>query len=359
MVRPRPPTPLRGCAPWVDDGARRWPGSPAWPCSPPARTAARRRPAGGRDRTWPTTDRPVDADGLVWAAGSAVHLPDGSTIDTGENARSYVVGGPGVWFTSGLPGRLEQGVLPELGLATAEGVEATGAHPGLGSLTATADGRWLAFVDRLDLGAGPAEAVVVDLTTGEEVVRSDEGLVPGDESGDDVDWSDLYEDAPVTMLGVVGDTAYVRGLNDLVAHDLSTGEVTTTDLPITGLGGLDWFRTLHPQAPLPNADGSWSILEQGSGEPLNVLESAEGERVTTSVPGGKPRTWLVGGWIHDDTAIAITHTGDGTDGWTRPALMTCEVPTGECTVVDGTEGGVILPADRPLGVPRERSLEPR
>ena len=83
----------------------------------------------------------------------------------------------------------------------------------------------LAFIDRLDDGAGTAEAVVVDLTTGEEVVRSDEGLVPDDESGDDVDWTDLYEDAPVSVLGVVGDTAYVRGLGDLVSHDLSTGEV--------------------------------------------------------------------------------------------------------------------------------------
>jgi hypothetical protein len=313
--------------------------------------------AGGAD-SWPTTDQPVDADGLVWASGSEVHLPDGTTIDTGDLAGAYVVAGPGVWFASAEPGELEQNRLPELRLATPDGVEDTGTHPGIGSLTTTTDGRWLAFVDRLEDGAGPAEAVVVDLSTGEEVVRSDEGLVP-DDTPDDEDWTDLYEDAPVSVLGVVDDTAYVRGLGDVIAHDLSTGEVETIDPSGTELVEQEWFRTLNPEPPLWNADRSWSILEQGFAQPVSELESAEGEQVTTSVPDGAAEEWMVGGWVDDDTAVAITPTQDGADvSWTSPALMTCEVPTGECTVLDGTEGGVNLPVDRPFGVPRERSLEP-
>jgi hypothetical protein len=313
--------------------------------------------AGGAD-SWPTTETPVDADGLVWASGSEVHLPDGTTIDTGDLAGAYVVAGPGVWFASAEPGELEQNRLPELRLATPDGVEDTGTHPGIGSLTTTTDGRWLAFVDRLEDGAGPAEAVVVDLSTGEEVVRSDEGLVP-DDTPDDEDWTDLYEDAPVSVLGVVDDTAYVRGLGDVIAHDLSTGEVETIDPSGTELVEQEWFRTLNPEPPLWNADRSWSILEQGFAQPVSELESAEGEQVTTSVPDGAAEEWMVGGWVDDDTAVAITPTQDGADvSWTSPALMTCEVPTGECTVLDGTEGGVNLPVDRPFGVPRERSLEP-
>jgi hypothetical protein len=313
--------------------------------------------AGGAD-SWPTTETPVDADGLVWASGSEVHLPDGTTIDTGDLAGAYVVAGPGVWFASAEPGELEQNRLPELRLATPDGVEDTGTHPGIGSLTTTTDGRWLAFVDRLEDGAGPAEAVVVDLSTGEEVVRSDEGLVP-DDTPDDEDWTDLYEDAPVSVLGVVDDTAYVRGLGDVIAHDLSTGEVETIDPSGTELVEQEWFRTLNPEPPLWNADRSWSILEQGFAQTVSELESAEGEQVTTSVPDGAAEEWMVGGWVDDDTAVAITPTQDGADvSWTSPALMTCEVPTGECTVLDGTEGGVNLPVDRPFGVPRERSLEP-
>lgn len=319
--------------------------------------------AGGVD-SWPTTETPVDADGLVWASGSEVHLPDGTTIDTGDLAGAYVVAGPGVWFASAEPGDLEQNGLPELRLATPDGVEGTGAHPGIGSLTTTPDGRWLAFVDRLDGGAGAAEAVVVDLSSGEEVVRSDEGLV-ADDTGD-IDWTDLYEDAPVTMLGIVGDTAYVRGLGEVLAHDLSTGEVESFDLSGTDLVEQEWFRTLHPPAPLWNAARSWSILAQDFSEPVTVLESAGGERVTTSVPVGTatpdgPRLeeWVVGGWLDDDTAVAITPSQDGRDeSWTVPALLTCGVPSGECTVLPGTEAGVNLPVDRPFGVPRERSLEP-
>jgi hypothetical protein len=312
--------------------------------------------AGGAD-SWPTTDQPVDADGLVWASGSEVHLPDGTTIDTGDLAGAYVVAGPGVWFASAEPGELEQNRLPELRLATPDGVQDTGVHPGIGSLTTSADGRWLAFIDRLEEGAGSAEAVVVDLSTGEEVVRSDEGLVPDDT--DDADWTDLYEDAPVSVLGVVDDTAYVRGLGDVIAHDLSTGEVETIDLSGTELVEQEWFRTLNPEPPLWNADRSWNILEPGFAQPVSELESAEGEQVTTSVPDGAADEWMVGGWVDADTAVAITPTQDGADvSWTSPALMACEVPTGECTVLEGTEGGVNLPVDRPFGVPRERSLEP-
>ncbi|NYE36365.1 hypothetical protein F4692_001469 [Nocardioides cavernae] len=310
------------------------------------------------DASWPSTGSPVDADGLVWASGGEVHLPDGSTIDTGDLTGSYVVAGPGVWFAAAEPGELEQNRLPELRLATPDGIEDTGAHPGIGSLTATTDGRWLAFIDRLDEGAGSAEAVVVDLTTGEEVVRSDEGLVPDDSPGDE-DWTDLYEDAPVSVFGVVDGTAYVGGLGDVIAHDLSSGEVETLDLSGTDLVEQDWYRALNPEPPLWNADRSWSILEQPFSAPVSRLRPADGAAVTTTVPGGTAREWLVGGWLDDDTAVALTPTPDGADvSWTMPALLTCEVPSGECTTVEGTEGGVNLPADRPFGVPREDSIRP-
>jgi hypothetical protein len=319
-------------------------------------------------KAWPSTSTPVATDGLIWASGSTVHLPDGSTMDTEALAGAYVVAGPGVWFASAESGDLEGNELPELRVATADGVEDTGAHPAIGSLTTSADGRWLAFIDRMEDGAGAAEAVVVDLTTGAEVVRSSDGLVPKQTSG--ADWTDLYEDAPVGMLGVVDGAAYVRGLDTLLTFDLSTGEGTTADLDWDAVRATEWFQSFHRTAPLWNADRSWAIAAQELGA-TPVLESADGEQVTTSVPdatgplgspdvSGPPlEEWSLGGWIDETTVVAITPSRDGFEvDWTTPVLLTCTVPSGECAVVEGTEEGVNLPADRPFGLPRESSIDP-
>ena len=318
---------------------------------------------------WPSSSTPVDSAGLVWASGSTVHLGAGASIDLGDLAGSYVVAGPGVWFASAEPGELEGNRLPQLRVATTgDGIEDLEAHPAIGSLTTSADGRWLAFIDRLEEGAGAAEAVVVDVTTGDVVVRSDEGLLPS--GSDDVDWTDLYEDAPVGMLGVVDQTAYVAGLDELITYDLSTGDSTTDPLDWDAIRQTEWYQALHRTPPLWNSDRSWQIPAQEFGA-TPVLESADGERVTTSVPdatgplgspdvSGPPlEEWRLGGWIDDLTAVAITPSRDGSDvDWTSPVLLTCTVPSGECSVVEGTEEGVNLPADRPFGLPRERSIDP-
>ncbi len=322
--------------------------------------------AGAAEDPWPSTSSPVDTDGLVWASGDQVHLPDGSTIATDGPAGSYVVAGPGVWFTSARTG--EGSELPELRVATPDGVETTGAHPHIGSLTSSDDGRFLVFLDRLDEGTGPAELVVVDLTTGDEVVRSSEGLLPDETEG--ADWTDLYEDAPVGVLGVADGTAYVQGLNTLVSHDLSTGKATTADLDWGAVRESEWFRSIHRTAPLWNADRSWRIPAQTYGA-TPVLESADGERVTTSVPDatgalGSPdvtgpplEEWSLGGWLDETTAVGITPSRDGFDvDWSSPVLLTCTVPTGECAVVQGTAEGVNLPTDRPFGLPRDSSIDP-
>lgn len=322
----------------------------------------------GSPASWPTTSTPVATDGLIWASGSTVHLPDGSTIDTGDLAGTYVVAGAGVWFASADPDEREGNALPELRVATVDGVEDLGVHPGIGSLTPSADGRWLAFIDRLEEGAGSAEAVVVDLTTGEEVVRSSEGLLPKEAEG--ADWTDLYEDAPVGMLGVVDGTAYVQGLNALVSHDLTTGESTSEDLDWEAIRASDWWQSLHLTAPLPNADRTWQIPAQEFGA-TPVLESADGERVTTTLPDatgplGSPdvtgpplEEWSLGGWSDATTVVGKTPSLDGSSAdWMSPVLITCVVPSGECTVVKGTEQGVNLPSDRPFGLPRESSIDP-
>ncbi len=182
-------------------------------------------PAPDAPTTWPSADSPVATDGLVWAAGREVHLADGSTIGLEQEVGSYVVAGPGVfYFNADTDG-------PPLLLATPDGeVVETDVDPYAPSMQTSLDGRWLAFIDQPEGENGPREAVVVDTTTGEEVVRSSEGLVPDDTS--DIDWVDLYEDAPVDVAGVVGDTAYVVGLGESYAWDLTTGESEVVDEPV-------------------------------------------------------------------------------------------------------------------------------
>jgi len=57
-------------------------------------------PATGGGTAWPRTDAAVATDGLVWAAGNEVHLAGGSTIELEQEAGSYVVAGPGVFYFS-------------------------------------------------------------------------------------------------------------------------------------------------------------------------------------------------------------------------------------------------------------------
>lgn len=299
----------------------------------------------GRDPAWPSTADPIATDGLVWGTGSEVHLPDGTVIELDQPVGSYVVAGSGVWYLSA-----DQDSEVDFELATADGeVVETDANPYAPSLRTSADGRWLAFLDRPEGDDGPREAVVVDLTTGEEVVRSDEGLVP-DDTGD-VDWTDLYEELPVDVHGITGDTAYVRGLDDTIAYDLSTGEASVAE-------DTDGLRDLRPEPPHWNPAHTWSIPEQPFGA-VPQLRPDRGQPVTTrfaadpSAPPALPGSpdldsWTLTGWLDDTTAVGLTSTLDDSDP--RPVLITCTVPDGECEVVPGNEGGVTLPVDRPWGI---------
>ena len=102
-----------------------------------------------------------------------------------------------------------------------------------------------------------------------------------------------------------------------------------------------------------------------------MLESADGERVTTTLPDaagplgspdvtGPPREeWSLGGWSDATTVVGKTPSRDRSSvDWMSPVLITCVVPSGECAVVDGTEEGVNLPSDRPFGLPRDSSIDP-
>jgi hypothetical protein len=293
---------------------------------------------------WRASSAPVDPTGLVWAAGSTVHLADGTAIDTGRPLGPYVVAGDGVYFTSdtGKDGRpIDGGQRPSrLYLAEPDGtVSDTGADAF--TLGASPDGRYLGFLDLTTgdqdrFGTPQAQAVVVDLQTGEEVVRSSAGM--GDPEDDDL--AALYPEIMLGIARVTDDTAYVDAVGDTYAYDLATGE---SELLPQGTEPPGSARD-DPQSP----DGAWRIVAGKAGRDL--LVSADGARVTPRA--GTPR-WDLEWWADERTVVGYAVSGPGgpdIDEDDSLALMACVVPTGDCEVFAETTGATVR---FPVGSPTE------
>ena len=299
---------------------------------------------------WPEMTETIAIDGPVWRVSGSVQLPDGSTIDLDEGAGGYVVTSAGVWY---LTAAVDGGPV-QLHLATADGTNSVieGVHPRARSIATSPDGHWLGFIDDPGGEAGLGEAVVVDTLDGREVVRSSQGL--GDDLPEDTDWTDLYEELPVELIGVTEDTAYVRGLHDTIAYDLGTGDATV--LEEIGATRPAWLDEVSPEPPYSNPTGTWSIPEPPFGENPTFL-AEDGTEVATRFAGPDSplvdapllEEWTLAGWVDDETAIGVTPTGGsvGEPSWEAPAVIECVVPSGECALVPGTEDGVDLPLDRP------------
>lgn len=295
---------------------------------------------GGGDGGWPPSGDPVDATGPVYAVGDTVHLGDGSTIGLGDEPAQFLLAGDGVYFVpatgDGLSGQLLR--------ATPDGVTETGAEAEARSLRTSPDRTHLAFIDLTtgeedQWGTPVATAVVVDLASGEEVVRTTEGM--GDPDGDD-DLFDLYEDADgPSIVAVTDEAAYVSTPTDGIwAYDLASGD--GEKVADSGAEVMDepWYPSL-PQdstAPVPNPSGTWSYVNPSLLDDPPFFEPADGAPVTTRADLER---WGLAGWLDDETALGI---GGDAVGEVR-VLVTCTVPTGRCTTVEGTEGGVQLPLD--------------
>lgn len=301
-------------------------------------------PAGGGadGASWTRSEDPVDPTGLVWATEGIVRLGDDTTIDTGEEIESYVVAGDGIYFVPASPPGAE------LMLATTDGVESTGAIADPATLRTSPDGRYLAFIDRT---TGPdgggdtplATAVVVDLSEGEEVVRSSDAMGDPDD-----DLRDDYEEQEPTVFGLTDDTAYVGGPDGAISYELATGEGSPAADSIGAAIEEDWYEDLRLLDATTNPAGTWSIEVDFRGRPPRLVPTS-GEPVTTRAAYDE---WVLNSWLDDDTAVGSTGGADGV------VLLTCAVPTGACEPVPGTETGVLLPVDR-LGLDRSVVRTPR
>jgi hypothetical protein len=284
---------------------------------------------GPDDAAWTQSTDPVPARGLVWAEGGVVHLSDGTTVDTGSAMTTYVVAGDGVYFTpAASEDDVEHGNMTTgpLHFADRDGeVSDTGLTVYVESIGSSPDGRFLGLVDATsgpkdDFSDYPqATAVVVDLSTGERVVDTTDGMGAPDED-------DLAHDYPEVYLGVRfpdDETAFVEGLGDHVfALPDGTGEPTDEGIR-------------SPTDPV-SPDGSWSIDDRGYDD---RIRSTDGDPVEVST--GTPRRELRW-WLDASTVVGIAIDGPGAGLELGPrntsTLVTCQVPDGTCTPVEGTQG---------------------
>lgn len=283
------------------------------------------------EKAWTRSTDPVEPGGLVWAEGSVVHLSDGTTVDTGSPMRTFVVAGDGVYFTPAEgDGDTDHGTMTTgpLHFADRDGeVSDTGVTVYVESLGSSSDRRYVGFVDATsgpedDFGQHRGTAVVVDLSTGERVVETADGM--GDPDEDDL--SHDYQEVHLGVRFPEPGSAVVEGLGDHV-FSLPGGEGAPTDEPLRS-----------PTDPV-SPDGSWSIEDRGYDD--RIL-SADGDPV--QVRTGTPRADLRW-WLDDSTVVAIAIAGSGEGQDLGPdntsTLVTCQVPDGTCTPVDGTEGARI------------------
>ncbi|HWJ09419.1 MAG TPA: hypothetical protein VNS46_08590 [Nocardioides sp.] len=315
---------------------------------------------GTRPGAWPAAEARVETRGLVWAAGGTIHLGDGSTLDAGSPVRSFVVAEGGAYVVPDTAS--DEQPWPELLRVTPDGSDRLGVHPEADSLATSPDGRHLAFLDRSGERDGYdtplAEAVVVDLTTGEEVLRSGAGM--GDPATDDL--TDLYEDATPYVIGVDDEHAWVHTVGDVRSVALGSGEVEVVE-DDGGITDQPWYDALRTELVADSPDGEWSIRPGPDGERWSApqLVADDGRAVVTRLDGADlgfgpldpaPRdvTWTLDSWLDASTAVGSARVSASVDGAETWVLVTCTVPDGACRAVPGTEDGALVPVDRQDGV---------
>ncbi len=181
-----------------------------------------------RPASWRTSADRVTTTGLAWAAGSTVHLSDGTEIDTGAAVRFFVVAGDGVFFVP-VDRKADSGSTAfadyELVFA-APGMPATGTGLVVSPdyVAASPDGRYLAAIDRTSgekdrFGTPQATVLAFDLETGEQIIDSTLGM--GDPAKDD--FADGYSESEIEISAMTGTRLYVQGFGRFV-FDLATGE---------------------------------------------------------------------------------------------------------------------------------------
>lgn len=274
---------------------------------------------------WRTSTAPLPREGLTWALGSTVHLPDGRTVDTRWPVEEYAVAGDGVFFlpdgdAAGDEVRLEDGAVELHFAAPGEEPVGTGLPARSEHFTVSPDGSRLAVLD-VDEDDASAAMRLFDLSTG-EVTTSTDGTDP---SGlDDPEW--LLDEMEVRITGADDDEVHARVIRGTYVYDWETGEGRPAE---DGEDAPGEFAD-----PLVSPDASWRIRTRRE---RDDLVARTGERLALDV--GTER-WTLFGWRDARTAVGYAISGPGRGYEVGPedrkTLMTCTVPDGSCELVPGT-----------------------
>jgi hypothetical protein len=288
---------------------------------------------GGAKAAWPTASAPIDVQGVSWVKGTTFGDSTGPLFDVKPAPASFVVAGDGIYYGTGdesvqnQPGqRVYYGAGQRMYYATAGGTTDLGKVGNPDTLKASPDGRWIAFID---FGSGPAEAVVVDTTTGKEVLRTDKHMA--DENGGDA--SDLYAEEPPGIPLITDDVVWIEAPHGYLEYKLASGDLVDH--------GADPFRERGDQILSPwwanrtedgqgiwNQSREWNISDASNRGAQFVRK--DGVQVR---PQPRGQYYLLG-WIDDTTAYGVR----------AGQLVTCRAPKFACADVLGAAGdGVLLP----------------
>jgi hypothetical protein len=277
-------------------------------------------PSGPGTADLPVGEGPLATDGVLWAVDDTIHVDD-RTIRVGKPVRAMVGANGRIYLVQG---RSEVVRVTDGGAPRPTGFRAE-------ALSVSGDGRYLGLLDKSD--GMPWSTVVVDLESGEVLVRDDAGM---GEPGEDL--ADLYEDAEPRVLGFVGDELFVQTASGgRVSWDPRTGARTEHDdqaffarrdpgggqvLPALVRRG----RLVVPDDPYRSTqwghlspDGAVAVMPvDGSSQ---VFDVDSGRRLPVDLHG---RRFILGGWTSVDTAYGLAFDGSPF-GPHRVRLVTCRL----------------------------------
>ena len=265
---------------------------------------------------------PLATDAVLWAVGDTIHVGGDRSIRTGRRVRGMVAANGRVYL---LQGRSDIVRVSDGGRPRPTGFRADG-------LSASENDRYLGFLDKSE--GVPWSTVIVDLESGEVVVRDDAGM--GDPDGD---LADLYEDAEPRVLGFDRDELFVQTAsgNQVMSWDPRTGRRTEHGdqyfFPERDPGGGRALAALVrrgtlvvPRDPYRSTqrghvspDGAVAVMPVRGGS--QVFDVGSGRRLPVDLHG---RRFIVGGWTDVETVYGLAF--DGTPfGPHRVRLVTCRL----------------------------------
>lgn len=293
-------------------------------------------PTGSDAYNLPTGKRAASAAAVVFATGEELHI-GARTYSINPAPQTMVDTAGGLYYlTHGVLYRWDRDHERSLRVADIGGI---------GWLSTTFDGRYLAFVDyehgpRNHGGHRIAEAVVFDTTTGRQLVRDATGN--GSPSGTE-DLADLYAESTPTILGFDDDAVYAQTAKGgaIARWDLETGrrsDLGDTEYPATENrpgGPLVDFNLVHgvPRETPAATGGAYAGRRSPDGR--RVAYTLVGRPVVYTIGDRKPvqlavggRHFVLAGWLD-----AARFYGLAVDETKRPTaqVMVCSVTASRCT----------------------------